>query len=405
MSPLVPILLWISSWLWAPAPAVEAAPEPEAPAAVEAARPDDAVVSVTTRVTPEPSSVGDLLEYEVTAAYPQGVTVNLPSVLRFDPFHFVSVDEAEPESTGSGLRKRFTIKLQQFAVGAAEIPAFALTYVDASGQIQTVDVPPHAIQVDALLANEVDPVRRGEDAPVSIEYPNDRAEIIAYTTAASLLLALVLFVLWRVMAARQRPVFVPPPIPPHEVALSALEELENGDLLEQGAFVDYYLQLTEIAKGYLQGRFGVDALDRTTEEIRSALVRDRARIEPLSPDEFISFLQRCDLVKFARFEPPAEEAHDATTNVRKIVEDTMLAKSAPAATPAVAEPEANSESAAEPTDEPAPTSGTDQEPQGAGPTDEPAPEPGGDTDDDSVAKDERDVTDGRATEDGDGGTS
>lgn len=345
MSALAVLVVWLSSWMLAPA----AAPNPaQDPVAVPAAPSEESVVTVTARVTPEPSSIGDLLEYEVTAAYPKGVTVNLPSVLRFEPFLFVSADEGEQESTGQGFRKRFTIRLQQFAVGETEVPSFALTYVDAAGQIQTVDVPAHPITVEALLANEVDPVRRGEDPPVSIEYPNDRAETIAYTTIASLFLATILFAVWVVAARRKRPVVLPPPIPPHEVALGALEELENGDLLENGAFVDYYLQLTEIAKAYLQGRFGVDALDRTTDEIRRALTRDRSRIEPLSPDEFIAFLQRCDLVKFARFEPPAEEAHDATSNVRKIVEDTMVVKAAPVkpqASPPSAEAPATSDAA------------------------------------------------------------
>ena len=42
-----------------------------------------------------------------------------PLGLKLDPLHLVSVDEAEPESTGQGFRKVFKISLQHFAVGDA----------------------------------------------------------------------------------------------------------------------------------------------------------------------------------------------------------------------------------------------------------------------------------------------
>jgi hypothetical protein len=86
---------------------------------------------------------------------------------------------------------------------------------------------------------------------------------------------------------------------------------------------DYYLELTEIAKGYLEGRFGVDALDRTTDEIRRDLIRHRERIKPLEPDDVLRFLEDCDLVKFARFDPELDEARSALNEVRTMVQETV----------------------------------------------------------------------------------
>ena len=93
-------------------------------------------------------------------------------------------------------------------------------------------------------------------------------------------------------------------------------------MVARGAYQDYYLQLTEIAKGYIEGRFGIDALDRTTDELRRALEQAAAQIAPLTPKELVRFLQACDLVKFARFAPPGDEAEAALAEVRKMVDDT-----------------------------------------------------------------------------------
>lgn len=307
-----------------PAPA-EPAPAEPAPTATTSKAPvvSDGPVAVTTRLTPDPSNVGDLLVLEVVAAYPRDVRVNLPTRLSLDPLHHVRTEDDEPEPTGDGLRKTFRIVLQHFEVGQATIPSFPLTYVDAEGAVHTVQIPARTFTVESLLANEDDPQRRDEDPPISREYPDTLAETIAWSVLATLLVALVAWLVVRRLRARNRSVPAPPPIPPHELAFEALEELERGELLAQGQVQRYYVELTEIAKGYLEGRFGVDALDRTTDEIRRALLKDGQRLAPLSPDAVVEFLQQCDLVKFARLAPADDESREALETVREMVQRSV----------------------------------------------------------------------------------
>ena len=305
----------------APAPGVTVPTGSPEPAVSEPAA--DSPVAVAAHVSPDPSQVGDLIKLEVTAAYPGGYTVNLPLGLDFDPLHLVSVDESEPESTGQGFRKVFTITLQHFAVGDSKVPGFPITYLAPDGSVSTVQVPPASFTVSSLLANEPDPKRQGEDPPVSIEYPNRTAELIIYSGLAALLVGLVgglLFARWR---RRPRPVVLPPPVPAHVTAFQALEELERADLIAKNQYQDYYLELTEIAKAYIEGRFGVPALDRTTDELRRDLERHAPQLAPLKPTDVVRFLMDCDLVKFARFAPPPSEAQDALKHVRGMVETTL----------------------------------------------------------------------------------
>jgi hypothetical protein len=305
----------------APAPGASVPADSPEPAVSEPAA--DSPVAIAAQVGPDPSQVGDLIKLEVTAAYPGGYTVNLPLGLTFDPLHVVSIDESEPESTGQGLRKVFTITLQHFAVGEASVPGFPITYLAPDGAVRTVQVPPTPFAVSSLLANEPDPKRQGEDPPVSLEYPNRTAELILYSGLAALLLGLVGGLLWARWRRRPRPVVLPPPVPAHVAAYQALDELEKADLITKNQFQDYYLELTEIAKAYIEGRFGVPALDRTTDELRRDLERHAAQISPLKPTDVVRFLQDCDLVKFARFAPPPSEAQGAFKSVREMVDATV----------------------------------------------------------------------------------
>jgi hypothetical protein len=322
--------LWLSlaptlSFAAPPEPAPEPAPAAAAPGPAPASADSgqlvtDGPVAVRASVSPDPSNIGDLLTLQIVAAYPRGYAVNLPTTLDLEPLHLVGVEEGEPESTGQGLRKTFRVQLQSFSVGEQRVPSFPVTYVDAIGAVQTIDLPSVPFTAQSLLANEDAPARKGEDPPVSIDYPNDLAETVAWSAAGTLLVGLLAWLLARRWFRREKVVVAPPPIPPHEVAYAALEELRKGELLGSERYADYYVQLTEITKAYLQGSFGVHALDRTTEEIRRELVRAPGVVAPLSGDEVVKLLQRYDLVKFARFAPPREEAEEDLEAVRTIVD-------------------------------------------------------------------------------------
>lgn len=332
---LLPMLA-LALWAWAPGMARAAAPGSAPPSTTKspsggATVVSDGPVAVSVTLSPDPSFIGDLLRLELVAAFPKGVSVNLPIGLSLAPIHLVDDEESAPETTGAGLRKKFILEVQCFETGEQHIPGFPVTWVGEAGDVHTLDIPPIAFRVDSLLANEADaePARRDEDPPISRVYPNATAEIVIYSVLGTLVAALLIAVLARRYFGRVKPVYVPPPIPPHVVALEALDELEGGSLVEEGSFQTYYLQLTEIAKGYIEGRFGVMALDRTTEEIRREVMRSPKRVQPLDGDEVIDFLQRCDLVKFARFAPPKDEAEGELIGVRDMVVRSKPAEAKP----------------------------------------------------------------------------
>jgi hypothetical protein len=330
--------LSLAMLVWLGPPDLAPAPEPE-PAPAPAAAPEndpDSPITTTTRLSPDPSHIGDLLTLELIVAFPKDHSVNLPSGLDFSPLELVSVEEGEVESTGSDLRQRFTIQLQYFEVGEASVPSFPITWIDPANQVHTHHVAPHAFTVESLLAEESEPQVRGEDPPVSLEYPDERLAMILLACAGGIVLGGALLALWLNLRGRAKPIVLPPPIPAHERALAELDELasERTSLLADGRAQDYYVRLTEIAKRYLEGRFGVDALERTTEEIHETLLGPRGtmavnRIHPLDPVELLRFLEDCDLVKFARLSPADEEAESALQNVRDMVQRSRPAVEEP----------------------------------------------------------------------------
>lgn len=306
-------------------PAAQAAPSkapapsnmPAPAASANAAAADDPIV-VTTRVDPESPRLGDLIDYRINVAYPQGYAVNLPARLDMAPLRVVQTISGPESSSGQGLKRHFEIQLQSFALRNAKIPALELTYVDPQAQVHTKVVPATPLHVQELTANEAEPERRGEDPLVSPEYPNERAELVIYAILAGIVLGAAAYALYRWRRSRPQPQPVKPPVPPHERAYNRLDRLAASmhQRFEDGAGVLFYLELTEIAKRYLGARFGVECLDRTTDEIERDLAHDARAFGPIDADDLRGFLRNSDLIKFARVATDLEDASSELERVR-----------------------------------------------------------------------------------------
>ena len=111
-----------------------------------------------------------------------------------------------------------------------------------------------------------------------------------------------------------------PPLPPHEAALAALEKLRAQRLWQEGKHKLYYSALTDILRTYIAGRYGVSAMEMTSDEIiaamRSIELPDKARAD------LTAILRDADLVKFAKAEPDAEQNEQNYLRAYYFVEET-----------------------------------------------------------------------------------
>lgn len=93
--------------------------------------------------------------------------------------------------------------------------------------------------------------------------------------------------------------------PAWEVALLELEGLQGSDILKKKEIKKYYTILSDIIRKYLERRYQITALDRTTQEVKAEL--KKAKVEAEVIDLAYGFLYSCDLVKFAKYVPSKEE--------------------------------------------------------------------------------------------------
>lgn len=109
-------------------------------------------------------------------------------------------------------------------------------------------------------------------------------------------------------------------IPAHIIALQQIEELNKDGLWQQGKFKVYHSRLNQILREYLENRYGINAMEETTNQILRSL--DRIGLESIQKSKLKSCLVLADLVKFAKERPLAQENETAMFNVREFVQLT-----------------------------------------------------------------------------------
>lgn len=133
---------------------------------------------------------------------------------------------------------------------------------------------------------------------------------------------------WRSWQKRRAQVPVAPPIPAHIRAKQRLQEALA--LLSQPK--PFCILVSDTIRGYLEERFTFHAPERTTEEFLHEL-QGTDLVTRDQKESLGEFLQRCDLVKFARYEPGEPELRDLHGSALRLVEETEPIDATPGESP------------------------------------------------------------------------
>ena len=96
-----------------------------------------------------------------------------------------------------------------------------------------------------------------------------------------------------------------PQDPPHIIALRELDRIRGEQLWQNGEEKLFYTGVTDALREYIEARYGVSAMEKTTSEIMEDL--SDKKIEPRYYKELEGLFKTADLVKFAKYVPQSAE--------------------------------------------------------------------------------------------------
>jgi hypothetical protein len=297
-------------------PAAEPSDEQEPKDALpEASKPIVSMKQSPTGAVP----VGEKMRLSIEASAVEGDDVTVPEQ-SFAPLELVGKSaRVVPAKDG---RQSFVFDLDFIGLTPGQHPmeGVELSVVTKAGLIGRVSTEPFGVEVKSLIANEPNAQLREPTKPVAVMEDDYTLLYVGGGLLGAALLALLSVLGYRWWQRREKAaVPPPPPRPPWEVAIEKLGALRRQklDMVGKGEAARFIDLVSDVVREYLGGRFGFDGLETTSDEMLTRLKRIGVPIELFG--EVGSFLRRCDLVKFAKAEPSADEADWVLMKAQEIV--------------------------------------------------------------------------------------
>jgi len=227
------------------------------------------------------------------------------------------VDSTKVDTVENTLIKKYT--LTGFDSGAFYIPQQQIFVKNQAFLTDSLLVNVATIAIDTTKVKKF-PIKAIKSEP----YVFDDYKLYVYLGLLALLL-IAFGIYWFVIRKKEeeKEIFTEPLLPPFEEALSKLEILDKKLLWQNNKIKQYYSELTEIVRGYIERELKVPALEKTTDQVLDMLKDFKDAETILTSEETIKklkeLLQEADLVKFAKSKPLAIEIEEDRKDAQEII--------------------------------------------------------------------------------------
>lgn len=232
--------------------------------------------------------IGDQIEFSI-----QAVVLDDQSLPFFNdtigPLEIISKSTVDSLKMDKGWQLSQSYILTAWDSGFYHIPSISLGNYSSDSigiYVNTISLEENA---------ELKDIKKPIHTPLSFE------ELSPYLLAL-LIIALIAYLVWRYFKNREKTVVkavkVEEKIPPYQIALDNLETLNAKKLWQTGNVKEYYSDLSEIIRTYIEDGLGTPAMEIPTKEIIHQIQQ-----KGIDTSKLNEILTRADLAKFAKAKP------------------------------------------------------------------------------------------------------
>jgi len=272
-------------------------------------------------------TIGDEAKLNLKIIAPSSAKINWPVVQDTITAKIDILSKSKIDTVFSEDKKQMTLSqtltFTSFDSGFVTIPPFKFIY----GKIN--DSTPLFAETNPLLFEvklpAVDTTKAIKDIKEPLKVPLTFKEVAPYILLVIVIAAIIYLGIWYYRKRKKKePIFKisKPKLPPHEIALEELEKLRQKKLWQNNKIKEFYTELTDIVRKYIEGRFEIKALEMTTDAILEAF--KRIDVSDDAKSKLKQMLVLADMVKFAKEQPVPTEIEQSFNNALDYVKSTIM---------------------------------------------------------------------------------
>jgi hypothetical protein len=255
--------------------------------------------------------IGQKINLEFSVVPTAGFDVLWP-VLDLDSiavFEIITKHDIDTVLDEAGIINYYKKKLEVtcFQPGMQRFPSMLFQFRDAkNGQIIDKKTDELLITINTVDVDTTEEIKALKDIMAA---PFDIEEWLPWIgLVAAILLLLGLFLLWYFKRVKPQLASAPPKIivPPYQLLMARLDEIKKEQIWKKGLVKQYYSDITDALRSYIESEWKIRAMELTSDEILFLLAShpdfDEVR------NDLKTLFSKSDLVKFAKLNP-AELEH------------------------------------------------------------------------------------------------
>ena len=283
-------------------------------------------VSVKASIDSTHILIGDQLKLLLEIEKPKDLDIRFPQV----PDTFSSKIEVVERSKIDTLKlddKEREKLIQSFFItsfdsGAHKIPPFYFILKDGT-RLDSAATRELAFQVYGM---KIDTTKGPVDIKMPYAAPVTLKEVTPYILGIILIAAIIFFIFYYIKWKKKNvPLFSKPEKPAepaHIVALRELDRIKAQKLWQQEKIKQYYSEVADTIRNYIERRFDIPAMEQTSAETIGIFKQRKELAEENSVDQLQHILSLADLVKFAKYNPLPDDNNLTLMNAYFFVNQT-----------------------------------------------------------------------------------
>ncbi len=218
------------------------------------------------------------------------------------------------------LESRITVT--SFDSGSYALPGFTAYRIKSDGTTDTLSFDGGTLEFTTI---QIDTTSfKPFDVKGQMNYPYTLKEALPWLGLLFLVIAAGYAIRRAIKNIRDKKSTFGKPIvedPAHIVALRELEKIRSEKMWLKNQ-KEFYTRLTDTVRGYIEKRYGIQAMEQTSNEILKDLAKQK--MEPKVYSELSDLLNLSDLVKFAKYTAPHQECESSIPAAVRFVNATFL---------------------------------------------------------------------------------
>ncbi len=272
---------------------------------------------VETSIDTTKNKIGAEFKLTLKTVVTSTAKVEFPKLKNIGPLEVIQsypIDTVKKDATNYELIKKYG--LTQFDSGRYTIPSVKILIDKKPFYSDSIKVEVANVKVDTLQQKMYD-IKDISTVDEGI------GNWWIYVLIALAIIGIGAFVYWYVKKRQLKKIEEEVYKTPIEKATSLLNNLEQKELVQKGEIKEYYSELTDIARNYIEEAIHIPAMESTTSEliaaIRTASTQKKMTLTPETVENLERVLRQADLVKFAKSKPLDFEIKEDKNKIQKVI--------------------------------------------------------------------------------------